>query len=63
MVGSSLNGLGSDKSDVDMCLVLKNSPESINQMMHAIPILKYVKDLLSDLSKYINHWKLIPIFI
>lgn len=46
IVGSSLNGLGSNSSDVDMCIVLPDQNEQIDQYIYAIPVLKYVKDQL-----------------
>ncbi|XP_054710871.1 poly(A) RNA polymerase GLD2-like [Uloborus diversus] len=44
VVGSSVNGLGTNNSDVDMCLVL--SPAEIDQQTEATNLLKYAQKLL-----------------
>lgn len=46
IVGSSLNGLGTITSDVDMCLLLPKEAGEIDQFTQAIPILNFVKDHL-----------------
>jgi hypothetical protein len=47
IVGSSLNGLGNNSSDVDMCIVLPNQSELIDQHLYAIPVLNMVQALLT----------------
>ena len=50
IVGSSLNGLGTTSSDVDMCILLPNHTTEIDQSRDAVPILKYVMSQISDLG-------------
>ncbi|RWS10454.1 Poly(A) RNA polymerase gld-2-like protein, partial [Dinothrombium tinctorium] len=57
IVGSSLNGLGSNSSDVDMCLVLRDNSEDMNQS-HAIPILQSVRTLLKS-KDFVKNTRLI----
>lgn len=47
MVGSSLNGLGTITSDVDMCLLLPQKYGDIDQTTQAVPILRLVKDIIA----------------
>lgn len=42
IVGSSINNLGNNNSDVDMCLVI--SDREIDQSTEALPILQFVRD-------------------
>lgn len=42
IVGSSINNLGNNNSDVDMCLVI--SDREIDQTTEALPILQFVRD-------------------
>lgn len=44
IVGSSINNLGNNNSDVDMCLVI--SDRDIDQSTEALPILQFVRDQL-----------------
>lgn len=44
IVGSSINNLGNNNSDVDMCLVI--SDRDIDQTTEALPILQFVRDQL-----------------
>lgn len=41
-MGSSINNLGNNNSDVDMCLVI--SDRDIDQTTEALPILQFVRD-------------------
>lgn len=59
MVGSSLNGLGTNTSDVDMCLLLPDQIGEIDQYAQAIPILKIVQGIVKDLGKFNLKSKLI----
>lgn len=42
IVGSSINNLGNNNSDVDMCLII--SDRDIDQTTEALPILQFVRD-------------------
>ena len=42
IVGSSINNLGNNNSDVDMCLII--SEREIDQVTDALPILQFVRD-------------------
>lgn len=42
IVGSSINNLGNNNSDVDMCLII--SERDIDQTTEALPILQFVRD-------------------
>lgn len=44
IVGSSINNLGNNNSDVDMCLVI--SDREIDQATEALPVLHFVRDQL-----------------
>ena len=48
IVGSSLNGLGTNTSDVDMCLLLPDRVGEIDQLSQAIPLLELVKRVIRD---------------
>ncbi|GBL95681.1 Poly(A) RNA polymerase gld-2 A [Araneus ventricosus] len=49
VVGSSVNGLGTNNSDVDMCLVLA-SPVEIDQQTEAMQLLQFAQKLLNHCS-------------
>ncbi|GIY42481.1 poly(A) RNA polymerase gld-2 homolog A [Caerostris darwini] len=49
VVGSSVNGLGTNNSDVDMCLVLA-SPFEIDQQTEAMQLLQFAQKLLNHCS-------------
>ncbi|KFQ39028.1 Poly(A) RNA polymerase GLD2, partial [Mesitornis unicolor] len=58
LVGSSLNGFGTNSSDGDLCLVVKEEP--VNQKTEARLILSLVQELFStELSGYIEQAQLI----
>lgn len=46
IVGSSINNLGNNNSDVDMCLII--SDRDIDQTTEALPILQFVRDQISQ---------------
>lgn len=46
IVGSSINNLGNNTSDVDMCLVI--SDREIDQTTEALPILRFVRDQIGQ---------------
>ena len=48
IVGSSINNLGNNNSDVDMCLVI--SDREIDQTAEALPILQFVRDQIRQLD-------------
>jgi len=58
VVGSSLNGLGTKRSDVDMCLLLPNQIGKIDQFSQAIPILKLIMNVIQNLD-FIHNIRLI----
>lgn len=46
IVGSSINNLGNNNSDVDMCLII--SDRDIDQTTEALPILQFVRDQINQ---------------
>lgn len=54
MVGSSLNGLGTNNSDIDLCLVVDSIGEKMCHLRYAIPVLKWAERILSRLRKSID---------
>ncbi|XP_015788987.1 poly(A) RNA polymerase gld-2 homolog A [Tetranychus urticae] len=58
MVGSSLNGLGTNNSDIDLCLVIDSIGEKMCHMRFAIPVLKWAERILSRLP-FVKNTKLI----
>lgn len=54
MVGSSLNGLGTNNSDIDLCLVIDSIGEKMCHMRFAIPVLKWAERILSRLRKFLS---------
>lgn len=56
IVGSSINNLGSNTSDVDMCLII--SEREIDQNTEALPILQFVRDEIIHYD-FVRHANLI----
>ena len=47
LVGSSVNGLSSNNSDADMCLIFKDRPDLMDQAIVAAKLLEKIHHLIS----------------
>jgi len=52
LVGSSLNGLGTKTSDIDLCLVMNNFGPGFCHYRVAVPMLRLVEKIFSKICKY-----------
>lgn len=59
IVGSSMNGLGTLTSDVDMCLLLPEKYGDIDQNTQAVLILRLIKNIISQELNFIDNVRLI----
>lgn len=51
LVGSSLNGLGTKTSDIDLCLVMNSFGLGYCHMRVAVPLLRWAEKILSKLGE------------